>query len=301
MHSTGNSLQKPLTRRLLPLAYALAVAIALIMALTWGVLQVQVTLAGFLNSESVWSKAQKQAVIDLDNYALDGDAADLASFRDHHGLLESDRWGRDAIISGDYSKEGITRVFERGNIMPAAQPGMTFMLQHFSGMPHIREALAAWRSTDASIAELGTIADELVAAYRAGGPSPAEIARQRGRIKALNAYMEPRTDLFSIEVVKGAVWLGELLFWGVLSAFLVAALLWLRMARRILESIRGTEERYRLLFDSAADAIVMVDEASGRILDVNRTAAAWTGRRADELVGDRFVHLFVQSLSLIHI
>ena len=297
MHSTGNSLQKPLTRRLLPLAYALAVAIALIMALTWGVLQVQVTLAGFLNSESVWSKAQKQAVIDLDNYALDGDAADLASFRDHHGLLESDRWGRDAIISGDYSKEGITRVFERGNIMPAAQPGMTFMLQHFSGMPHIREALAAWRSTDASIAELGTIADELGDAYRAGGPSPAEIARQRGRIKALNAYMEPRTDLFSIEVVKGAVWLGELLFWGVLSAFLVAALLWLRMARRILESIRGTEERYRLLFDSAADAIVMIDETSGRILDVNRTAAAWTGRRADELVGDRFVHLFVQSMA----
>ena len=85
MHSTGNSLQKPLTRRLLPLAYALAVAIALIMALTWGVLQVQVTLAGFLNSESVWSKAQKQAVIDLDNYALDGDAADLAGFQDHHG------------------------------------------------------------------------------------------------------------------------------------------------------------------------------------------------------------------------
>ena len=297
MHSTGNSLQKPLTRRLLPLAYALAVAIALIMALTWGVLQVQVTLAGFLNSESVWSKAQKQAVIDLDNYALDGDAADLAGFRDHHGLLESDCWGRDAIISGDYSKEGITRVFERGNIMPAAQPGMTFMLQHFSGMPHIREALAAWRSTDASIAELGTIADELGDAYRAGGPSPAEIARQRGRIKALNAYMEPRTDLFSIEVVKGAVWLGELLFWGVLSAFLVAALLWLRMARRILESIRGTEERYRLLFDSAADVIVMIDETSGRILDVNRAAAAWTGRRADELVGDRFVHLFVQSMA----
>ncbi|MBT2145005.1 MULTISPECIES: EAL domain-containing protein [unclassified Rhodanobacter] len=297
MHSTGNSLQKPLTRRLLPLAYALAVAVALIMALTWGVLQVQVTLAGFLNSESVWSKAQKQAVIDLDNYALDGDAADLAGFQDHHGLLESDRWGRDAIISGDYSKEGITRVFERGNIMPAAQPGMTFMLRHFPGMPHIREALAAWRSTDASIAELGTIADELHAAYRAGGPSPAEIARQRGRIKALNAYMEPRTDLFSIEVVKGAVWLGELLFWAVLSAFLIAALLWLRMARRILESIRGSEERYRLLFDSAADAIVMVDEASGRILDVNRTAAVWTGRRADELVGDRFVHLFLQSMA----
>ncbi|MEO7072346.1 MAG: EAL domain-containing protein [Rhodanobacter sp.] len=64
------------------------------------------------------------------------------------------------------------------------------------------------------------------------------------------------------------------------------------MARRILASVRGSEERYRLLFDSAADAIVMVDEGSGRILDANRTAAAWTGREADQLVGDRFVHLF---------
>jgi diguanylate cyclase (GGDEF)-like protein/PAS domain S-box-containing protein len=297
MHSTGNSLQKPLTRRLLPLAYALAVAIALIMALTWGVLQVQVTLAGFLNSESVWSKAQKQAVIDLDSYAMTGDAADLAGFLDHHGLLESDRWGRDAIISGNYSKEEITRVFERGNIMPASQLGMTFMLEHFHNAPHVREALAAWRSTDASIAELGLIANELQAAYRDGGPSPVELARQRERIHALNRYMEPRTELFSIEVVKGALWLGKLLFWGVLGAFLIAALLWLRMARRILESIRGSEERYRLLFDSAADAIVMVDETSGRILDVNRTASTWTGRAATDLVGDRFVHLFVQSLA----
>ncbi len=297
MHFMGNSLQRPLTRRLLPLAYSLAIAIALIMALTWGVLQVQVTLAGFLNSESVWSKAQKQAVIDLANYALDGKTAELADFQNNFRLLESDRRGRDAIISGQYSEQEITEIFKRGNIIPAAQSGMVFMLQHFPDTPHMREAIEAWRSTDASIAELGRIADELREAYRTGGPSAAEIVRQHGRITALNVYMEPRTNLFSVEIVKGAVWLGQLLFWAVLGAFAVAALLWLRMARRILESIRGSEERYRLLFDSAADAIVMVDEVSGRILDVNRTASLWTGRDAQDLIGDRFVHLFVQSLS----
>jgi len=100
-----------------------------------------------------------------------------------------------------------------------------------------------------------------------------------------------------VEMVKGALLLGQILFWGVLGAFIIAATVWLGMARRILESIRGSEERYRLLFDSAADAIVMVDEGSGRILDVNRTAAAWTGRSARELIGDRFVHLFLQPLA----
>ena len=297
MLSTSNSLQKPLVRRLLPLAYALAVAIGFIMTLTWGVLQVQVTLAGFLNSESVWSKAQKQAVIDLNNYALSGASNDLTKFKSSFDLLESDRWGRDAVISGKYSQEEITRVFSRGNIIPAAQPGMIFILKHFSEMPHMREALAAWRSTDASIAELDTIANELQAAYRAGQPSEVELLRQRDRMKSLNEFMAPRTELFSAEVVKGALWLDHLLFWGVLGAFLIAALLWLRMARRTLEGIRGSEERYRLLFDSAADAIVMIDESSGQILDVNRITCDWTGRSAEGLVGDRFVHLFKNSMA----
>ncbi|CAM5249045.1 hypothetical protein RLIN73S_00933 [Rhodanobacter lindaniclasticus] len=289
MHAPGHSLQIPLTRRLLPLAWVLAVAIALIMVLTWGVLQVQVTLAGFLNSESVWSKAQKQAVIDLDNYATTGAPADLAGFFDNYGLLEADRRGRDEVMAGDYDEQEIIKVFQRGNVMPAARPGMTFMMEHFGWAPHMREAIAAWRSTDAPIAELHTIANELTALYQVGGPTLAEIAAKRARIQALNAYMAPRTNLFSVEMVKGALLLGQLLFWGVLGAFIIAAMVWLGMARRILESIRGSEERYRLLFDSAADAIVMIDEGSGRILDVNRTAAAWTGRSAKELIGDRYV------------
>ncbi len=69
------------------------------------------------------------------------------------------------------------------------------------------------------------------------------------------------------------------------------------MARRTLASIHGTEERYRLLFDSAADAIVMVDEGTGRIIDAKRVTHAWTGRDAKDLIGDRFVHLFKQSVS----
>ncbi|PWK85322.1 putative bifunctional diguanylate cyclase/phosphodiesterase [Fulvimonas soli] len=279
-------------RRLLPLAYALAVAVALVMALTWGVLQVQVTLAGFLNSESVWSKAQKQAVIDLDGYALDGDARDLDGFRRNAGLLAADRWGRDAIVSGRFRQEELDRVFVQGNVMPAAKPGMTFIMRHFPDAPHIRQALDAWRSTDAPLAELDGIAGELQRAWAAGRPSAGEIARQRGRIRAINDFVEPRTKLFSVEVVRGAVWLGELLFWAVLGAFGLAALLWLWMARRTLQDIHGGEERYRLLFDSAPAAILMVDDADGVVIDANRMATQWTGRAREALLGRPFDRLF---------
>ncbi len=281
----------------MPLAYALVGMVGLILVLTWGALQVQVALAGFLNGESVWSKAQMQTVIDLDAYAAKGDPGALASYKFNYGLLMADHWVREQTASGNYDYDAVVQALRQSRTVAIAIPGVIFMLHHFSGAPYMKEAMTAWRSTDSSIDELDAIAGELQASYAKGSISNEEIARQRARISAINSYIEPRAKLFSRQIADGAVWLGQVLFGGVLTAASIAALLWLGMARRILASVRGTEERYRLLFDSAADAIVMVDETTGLILDVNRMASVWTGRGADDLIGDRFVHLFKQSLS----
>lgn len=296
MGTVQPNLQQPLSRRLMPLVYVLIAIVGLILALTWGALQVQVTLAGFLNGESIWSKAQKQAVIDLEEYAVTGNKVSLDAFRRNYAVLVTDRAARDAIASGHFDREQVTDAFSRGEVIPQAIPGMIFILQYLPSAPYVRQALQAWRSTDASIDELAEIADELQSTYAQGGMSGSELTRQRERIAALNSYVEPRTKVFSLEIARGASGIGLILFGAVLMAAILALLLWLRMARRVLASIRGSEERYRLLFDSAADAIVMLDEDSGRILDVNRTAVAWTGRSVKDLVGDRFVHLFMQPL-----
>lgn len=278
----------------MPLAYALAAMIALLLFLTWGALQVQVTLAGFLNGESLWSKAQKQAVIDLDNYAIKGDPAHLASFRRNYQVVMSDKWARDAIASGKFERRDVYDAFARGGVIPSAIPGMVFMLQYFSDAPNMREAMAAWYSVEGPIAELETIANQLERAYAQGGLTADQLRRHRDRINELNQFIQPRSDRFSLYIAKGATWLGHVLFASVFMIALLASLLWLRMARRILAGIRGTEERYRLLFDSAASAIVMVDENSGEILDVNRMTSVWTGRESRELIGEKFSHLFAR-------
>lgn len=293
MRTTHNAQQRPLSRRLMPLAYGLAAVVGLVLSLTWGALQVQVTLAGFLNGESLWSKAQKQTVIDLTDYARTGDPTRLESFRRHYAVVRTDRWARDAIAAGHYDKHAVNEAFRRGGVIPAAIPGMVFILDHFAQLPYVGPALKDWRSVDDAIEELNGIADQLQQSYAQGALPPAEIARQRSRIDALNDFIQPRSDDFSLQIALGAAWLGRVLFISVLMTALLASLLWVRMAQRILAGIRGTEERYRLLFDSAADAIVMVDEAHGRILGANRTAGAWSGHDPQELVGLNFHDLFV--------
>jgi diguanylate cyclase (GGDEF)-like protein/PAS domain S-box-containing protein len=297
MPSTRAPFRSPLRRRLMPLAYGLVAVVGLVLVMTWFAMQVQVTLAGFLNSESVWSKAQKQAVIDLGNYATDGSPDSLAAFDSNYSLINSDRLARDAIARGNFDSGEVDRAFIRGNVMPSAKSGIILMLEYLSDAPHMREALAAWRSTDQPIDELRTISVQLQNAYAERPINHERILALQKRVRQINENIEPRTNQFSIEIALGAVWIGRVLFASVLAAAFMAALLWMHMARRILQSVRGSEERYRLVFDSAADAIVMVDEDTGRILDANQAASEWTGRGWDDLVGDRFVHLFTQQIS----
>ncbi|GLQ94046.1 putative bifunctional diguanylate cyclase/phosphodiesterase [Dyella acidisoli] len=278
----------------MPLAYGLAAVVGLVLCLTWGALQVQVTLAGFLNGESLWSKAQKQSVIELTAYARTGDPTRLASFRRNYEVVRIDRAARDAIATGHYDRHVVYEDFRRGGVIPAAIPGMVFILDDFAQLPYVGPALKDWRSVDGAIEELNTIADELERAYAQGTPPAEEVAGQRARIDALNAFIEPRSDDFSLQIALGAAWLGRVLFASVLLTAMAASMLWVRMAKRILAGIRGTEERYRLLFDSAADGIVMVDEVHGRILGANRTAGAWTGRNPHDLIGLHFIDLFVE-------
>lgn len=287
---------RPLSRRLRPLAYGLVAVIGLILALTWGALQVQVTLAGFLNGESVWSKAQKQAVVDLLGYAETGDATRLAAFHENYGLLRSDGWARDAIASGQYDPTQIHQAFQRGKILAQSEPGMIFMLRYCTGAPHMREAVSLWREADRPLSRLDDVARELQDAYARGQPEHTWLQWQMDRINGLNRELEPLTNGFSLEVAQGAIWLGRVLFIGVFLSACAASLMWMRTARRILMRIRGTEERYSVLFNSAADAILMVDEDSGRILDANRTALQWTERDVDHLAGEELSSFFVPLL-----
>jgi diguanylate cyclase (GGDEF)-like protein/PAS domain S-box-containing protein len=285
-------LRTPLVKRLLPLAYASVAVVVLLLLLTWLSVQAQIALAGYLNGESLWSKAQKQLTIDLLHYATTGSGRDFADLEKNYAALNALRSARDMVLSGQFDYRSVEDEMRNAQAMPVAIPGAIFMLDHFPAAPYMRDALREWRSTDDAIAELGSIADSLRRAYADGTMTPAEAARQRVRIMALNAFIQPHANRFSLSIAQGAVWTGRMLFAGIVFAAIVAIALWLWMARRVLAGIRGTEERYRLLFDSAPDAIVMVDEQSGRILDANRTAGAWMGCEPQNLLGSSYAHLF---------
>ena len=65
-----------------------------------------------------------------------------------------------------------------------------------------------------------------------------------------------------------------------------------REARLAERWMRETEHKYRQLFDALTEAVFVIDEASGRIIDTNRQAEQLLQRARPEIVGVRHPALF---------
>jgi PAS domain S-box-containing protein len=62
--------------------------------------------------------------------------------------------------------------------------------------------------------------------------------------------------------------------------------------RKIEQTLKTSEQKYRKLFEEAMDAIFVADAETGILIDCNRAATALTGRAKSELIGmhQRFLH-----------
>ena len=290
-------LSSDLAKRLRPLIYGLIAIVAFVLWLTWVALQLQVSVAGILNAESTWSKAQKQATLDLYAYAVNGDTTSLAQFRRDLVIVEMDREARDTLSTPHPDYVLAKSAFVRGDFLKPAIPGTMFIIHSFAGAPYIRNALQSWRATDPYLDELNTIAARLQHEYARPQPSRTQLDREAQRILAINDTVSPLTNVFSRSIALGAAWLASILFWAVVGASGLVVLIWLYFARRTLAGIRSSDERYRTLLEGAEDAIVVIDERSGHIVEANRAAIALTGFPQDRLLGLEFDGLFAQRAS----
>jgi len=103
-----------------PIFAGAILVVALVLVLIWFALQMQVAVAGFLNGESIWSKAQKQSIIDLYAYSVTGDASAFAGYQHSMRIVTADRIGRDALTGKHPDAARARREFASTHTLPQA-------------------------------------------------------------------------------------------------------------------------------------------------------------------------------------
>ena len=255
-------------------------------------------MRAYVAGESLWSKAQKDAVTHLRQFGHSGDLNEFKRFRDALAIPLGDRTARIELqkVNPDYAiaYEGLLA----GGNHPDDLPGMVRLFRMGDRVPYMRRAVQIWTQGDALIDELDDTADQLLDEVTADRLDPSGRAALLAQIDRIDFTLRPLEDEFSATLGEASRFTTVALEWtAALSSGLFLAI-GIALSRSIMlradsmeKALRSSErrvvaeqQRAQVTLASIHDGVLTTD-AQGRIDFLNAVASEITGWGALEAHG----------------
>ena len=289
---------KPANLRLLRLVSPL-IAIVLVQAFLAGTsLNILSSVRAYVGGESLWSKAQKDAVHHLYLYGETGDDRHHEHYQIAIAGPLSDRAARIALEQNPPDLAAARAGFLQGGIHAEDIDGIIWLYRYFRELPPFKTAIAHWINTDPLLDELTNLAKTIQIEQNGTPVSPQQLASLRDRIDQFNARFAPEAMAFAESLGNGSRQIKLVLTLANLftAGLLVAALLlmtryFLMQRRKIVRALRAEKERAQITLASIGDAVISTN-AQGQVDYMNPAAERLIARRMQDARGQPLTSLF---------
>ncbi|PYU64626.1 MAG: hypothetical protein DMG56_05850, partial [Acidobacteria bacterium] len=227
------------------------------------------SVRAYTQGEDYWSKGQKEAVISLMQYASSRSQADFQAYLNAIGAPLGEKFARIELEKPAPDMTIVYQGFTRGQIHPDDIPGMVRLFRWFHDFTFMRVAIVDWTAGDKEIDNLTELADQLHAETFSDHPNPLTVRRVLEEIEACDSRLTLTENHFSSTLAEGDRWIRDLLNLLTVGTSALLLVLGVGTSRHLLSNVRRSEEKYRRLFDSASDAILIVDYETGVVLEAN--------------------------------
>ncbi len=165
------------------------------------------SVRAFVAGEGIWSKAQKDAILSLYQYALTKDEAHFVDFKGHIKIPMGDRDARLSLMKDPPDLAKVREGLSVGGNHSDDIDGMIRLLQRFGRISYIQVAVQAWTAADQKMDEVVAAAEELHQHLQQARPDPAVVRSIMDRISRHNRSLTELETSFSSSLGEGARWL----------------------------------------------------------------------------------------------
>jgi PAS domain S-box-containing protein len=289
--------------RSLPRRFALILAIfagiqAIILALCLTAVEGMNTMRAYVAGEGAYSKAQKDAALDIRRYIVTGEARYLEEFRRLIAVPVGDRLAREELEKPHPDLAKVYDGFRQGGNDPHDIAGLARLFQWFSWWDPFARAIDDWREGDWLVRQLAATGEGAAAAAAAGSLTPDARATLLARVDALDAGLTQFESNFSRHMGEAARATRDMALPGLLLSTLLLWGIGLRLGWRTLRvgvvaerRLALSEQRFRDFAKVAsdwfweADADNRLSYLSGRASFGGNDAGALIGKSLIEIVG----------------
>jgi diguanylate cyclase (GGDEF)-like protein len=201
------------------------------------------SMRAYVSAESLWSKAQKDAVFHLQHFASSHDPDDLRQFHAEIAIPLGDHEARVEMSKRNPDFEKVRRGFLRGGVHRDDVDGMFNLYRRFEWVSFMQRAIRAWDAGDHAISQLdeaGTLLEREIASPE---PSGEKIQSILAEISAINDNLTLIENQFVRALSDASRMTYRLLQRLMLAATPVLLMLGIALSMRILQQRKRMEDR----------------------------------------------------------
>lgn len=224
-----------------------------------------------VQGESLYSKAQKNSAVWLNQYLRSHAPADYQRFELALAVPLGDRKARLALNLNPPDLAAARQGFLEGDNHPEDIDSVIRLYRHFRYLDSVQQALALWAEADAIIKEMQEQGQQMKTLIEAGADERA-LRPGMARIDLLNARISPIGNAFSNSLGSGTRLAAQLLIILTILISGVLLILVLTFARHILlkikryeSALRLSEGRFNLTMLSSGDGVWDWDRCDNRV------------------------------------
>ncbi len=270
------------------LLFIVGVFVAIVICVFYlGVLRSEILtgVRAYIAGESLWSKAEKRAVLSLTQYAASHSERDYQQYLEEIAVPAGDKQALLQLQSRSPDMKLVREGFVQGRNSPEDVDSMAMLVRRFGRTRYMARAIAVWTEGNRYIDQLRSLADDLHREINSTRPDGHRILEIADQITLVDARVTPLEDEFSSILGEGARWIDRVLSVMTLLASGVLLLIGIGLSSAVLKQIRDSEEKYRNLINTANDAILVIDARTRVILEANNKAREMLSVPGVPLVG----------------
>lgn len=253
--------------------------------------KVQLGNRAYISGESEWSKAQKEASINLLQYVRTEDERYYERYQRSIDVVLGNRAGREELSSPAPDYDRVRRGFLRGNNHAGDVDAMIWLFQYFKNQAHIQYAFEIWAEADDIVNQTIRLAEDVHRKITDGTLDEASKEGYANEIIAINDRLTVAGQNFSEAMGSAARLFGGYIFW--LNVFLSSVFIifaayysvsYMRHLRGANAKLARSEYKFRNVLDHSRDVIYQIGIGSTQYDYMSSSVEEMLGIDADEVM-----------------
>ncbi len=252
----------------------------------------------YVAGESLWSKAQKDAIHYLSLYADSRDERTYQRYRQAISVPQGDREMRVVLEQSSPDLEAARQAVLQGGNHPDDVERIIWFYRHFRQVSYVQTAIQYWEIGDGYLRQLDLLAGEMRQRIATGQVDAVDVTGWKARIVAIDDGVTPAAKAFSDALGEGSrLLLRLLLAINLLTALFLIAIAWRRSSKLLAQrqafasALQEEKERAQITLQAIGDAVITTD-VHGYIGYMNPAAEQLTHWHAGQAQGLPLAALF---------